>query len=191
MITEEFSNEFDILYNNISSNQAPGLDEYEKSVFLTQAQEALVIDLYRGTLGDSFESTEEVTRYLNSLVKSAGPYEVSTSIDTYGCKRFEVSPQNKILFIVFESAYTTKGQSNRDVLVERATHDTLAMARADRQSPPQGGRYVYGSRRRRSLLCRDTLLLADAGSPLGWLPYEPQSSHTPDAAAPRCATEYS
>ena len=125
MITEEFSNEFDILYNNISSNQAPGLDEYEKSVFLTQAQEALVIDLYRGTLGDSFESTEEVTRYLNSLVMSAGPYKVDTGIATCGCKRFEVSPQNKILFIVFESAYTTKGQNDRDVLVERATHDTL------------------------------------------------------------------
>ena len=38
MTTEEFSNEFDVLYNNIMSNQAPGLDEYEKSVFLTKAQ---------------------------------------------------------------------------------------------------------------------------------------------------------
>lgn len=38
MTRQEFSNEFDVLYNNISSNQAPGLDEYEKSVFLTKAQ---------------------------------------------------------------------------------------------------------------------------------------------------------
>lgn len=38
----EFSNEFDILYNNIMSNQAPGLSEYEKSVFLTKAQEEIV-----------------------------------------------------------------------------------------------------------------------------------------------------
>lgn len=42
MTNEEFSNEFDILYNNIMSNQAPGLDEYEKSVFLTKAQEDIV-----------------------------------------------------------------------------------------------------------------------------------------------------
>lgn len=42
MTTSEFSNQFDVLYNNISSNQAPGLDEYEKSVFLTKAQEELV-----------------------------------------------------------------------------------------------------------------------------------------------------
>lgn len=33
MTTQEFSSEFDILYNNIMSNAAPGLDEYEKSVF--------------------------------------------------------------------------------------------------------------------------------------------------------------
>lgn len=42
MTCEEFSNEFDILYNNVMSNQAPGLDEYEKSVFLTRAQDDIV-----------------------------------------------------------------------------------------------------------------------------------------------------
>lgn len=42
MTSEEFSNQFDILYNNITSNQAPGLNEYEKSVFLTKAQNELV-----------------------------------------------------------------------------------------------------------------------------------------------------
>lgn len=42
MTTQEFSNEFDILYNNVMSNQAPGLDEYEKSVFLNKAQKDIV-----------------------------------------------------------------------------------------------------------------------------------------------------
>lgn len=42
MTTSEFSNEFDVLYNNVTSNQAPGLDEYEKSVFLTKAQNEIV-----------------------------------------------------------------------------------------------------------------------------------------------------
>lgn len=42
MTTEEFSNEFDVLYNNIMSNEAPGLNEYEKSVFLTKAQDEIV-----------------------------------------------------------------------------------------------------------------------------------------------------
>lgn len=34
----EISNRFDVLYNNIMSNQAPGLDDYEKSVFFNKAQ---------------------------------------------------------------------------------------------------------------------------------------------------------
>ena len=38
----EFSNQFDVLYNNITSNQAPGLNEYEKSVFLTKAQDEVL-----------------------------------------------------------------------------------------------------------------------------------------------------
>ena len=42
MTAQEFSNEFDILYNNIMSNAAPGLNEYEKSVFLTKAQYEIV-----------------------------------------------------------------------------------------------------------------------------------------------------
>lgn len=69
MTNQEFSNEFDVLYNNIRSNLAPGIDEYEKSVILTQAQEGLIIDLYSGRLGDSFESSEEVRSYLRSLIK--------------------------------------------------------------------------------------------------------------------------
>lgn len=66
---EEWSAEFDMLYNNITSNQAPGLTEYEKSKFLTDAQETVVIMLYNGTLKNSFEETEEVTDYLSTLVK--------------------------------------------------------------------------------------------------------------------------
>lgn len=75
MTNEEFSNEFDTLVNSNSSS-LPLLtplrfDEYEKSVFLTKAQESVVISLYKGTLtGDSFEKTEELRRYLDSLVKT-------------------------------------------------------------------------------------------------------------------------
>ncbi len=38
MTNKEFSNEFDVLYDSISSMDAPGLDDYEKSVFLNKAQ---------------------------------------------------------------------------------------------------------------------------------------------------------
>lgn len=42
MTTTEFSNEFDVLYNNITNGKAPGLNGYEKSVFLTKAQDEIV-----------------------------------------------------------------------------------------------------------------------------------------------------
>ena len=52
MTTEEFSNEFDTLLNSYSTTEEPTntieLDEYEKSVFLTKAQEDVVIDMYNG-----------------------------------------------------------------------------------------------------------------------------------------------
>lgn len=42
MLVEEMNDTFDVLYNNIMSNAAPGLNEYEKSVFLTKAEYELV-----------------------------------------------------------------------------------------------------------------------------------------------------
>ena len=66
MNIEEFSNEFDIL----SGISGLNFDEYEKSVFLTKAQEDIVRQLYSGKLGDAFESTEQIRRYLAPLVRT-------------------------------------------------------------------------------------------------------------------------
>lgn len=67
----EWSAEFDLYYQNITSNQAPGLTEYEKSIFLTREEEAVVLNLYKGNLGDAFEETEELTHYLSTLTSHA------------------------------------------------------------------------------------------------------------------------
>lgn len=73
MTLTEFSDEFDILYNNIKSQSAPGLDAYEKSVFLTLAQEEVVEKAYIGmnALGSSFEETEFSRRILDKLIRQA------------------------------------------------------------------------------------------------------------------------
>ena len=42
MSVEEMDNMFDVLYNNITSNQAPGLNAYEKSIFLTKGQDEIL-----------------------------------------------------------------------------------------------------------------------------------------------------
>lgn len=49
MTVYEFSNQFDLLYNNITSNLAPGLNEYEKSVFLTKAQDEIVKNYFEAS----------------------------------------------------------------------------------------------------------------------------------------------
>ena len=78
MTIEEFSNEFDVLLNSYAANNPFGigqgltqLDEYEKSILLTEAQESIVRDLYNGKLtGEGFESTEEQRRNLDSLINT-------------------------------------------------------------------------------------------------------------------------
>lgn len=63
MTTDELYNEFNLYYNNLTSNQAAGLDRYEISVYLTKAQLALLDGLY-----SEFETSENVRRKLAPLV---------------------------------------------------------------------------------------------------------------------------
>jgi len=55
MTVTEFSNEFDISYNSIASNAAPGIDLYEKSVYLTKAQLELVKNYFNPN-GNKYKS---------------------------------------------------------------------------------------------------------------------------------------
>lgn len=73
MTIVEFSNEFDVLYNSITSNQAPGLDEYEKSVFLTQAQEDIVrcyFDPKSNKVQEGFDGSQKRQYDFSSLIKT-------------------------------------------------------------------------------------------------------------------------
>lgn len=108
MTALEFSSEFDILYDNIMSNQAPGLTEYEKSVFLTQAQEQVVLGIYKGTFdGDSFESTEEAKSYLSDLVvqKTYSNEDISRNSDSsISDKSYTVDRMEDAWVVLYESA---------------------------------------------------------------------------------------
>ena len=125
MTNPEFSIEFDILYNNISSNKAPGLNEYEKSVFLTKAQEQIVTELYSGrnTTYSSFEETEELRMYLHSLITTSS-LEESTEIDDIITSNSSVYklPEN-IMFITYETAILT---GNKEVTVYPVSQDELS-----------------------------------------------------------------
>jgi hypothetical protein len=74
MTTSEFSVEFDTLYNNIKSLSAPGLDEYEKSVLLTKAQEEIVKNYFNPTsnkLQQGFDGSEKRQVDFAELIKTA------------------------------------------------------------------------------------------------------------------------
>ena len=74
MTTQEFSDQFDLLYNNITSNQAPGLNEWEKSVFLTKAQEEILKNYFSpkgNPKQDGFDDTQKRQIDFSILMKSA------------------------------------------------------------------------------------------------------------------------
>lgn len=80
---EEFSNEFDVLYNNITSNQAPGLDIYEKSVFLTKAQDDIIKSYFNPRTNktqEGFDGNER--RQIDfSMIMRSKVYEPKTIIE--------------------------------------------------------------------------------------------------------------
>lgn len=81
MTIQEFSTEFDVLYNNVTSNQAPGLNEYEKSVFLTKAQSQLVNEYFNvGTdgFGGGFDGSQKRQYDFSGLIRVERLYDVNT-----------------------------------------------------------------------------------------------------------------
>lgn len=75
MTIEEFSDQFDLLYNNITSNQAPGLTEYEKSVFLTKAEKEIVKNYFSpqskgNTLQQGFDDSAKRQADFSMLLKT-------------------------------------------------------------------------------------------------------------------------
>ena len=81
MTNEEFSNEFDVLYNSITSNQAPGLDEYEKSVFLTKAQSDLLREYFNvkvDATNGGFDGSQKRQYDFSTLIRVANLFNVNT-----------------------------------------------------------------------------------------------------------------
>lgn len=82
MTNQEFSSEFDILYNNIMSNQAPGLDEYEKSVFLTKAQDEIVKNYFNpkgNKYQEGFDGSEKRQIDFSMLIVTEAVHEATVS----------------------------------------------------------------------------------------------------------------
>lgn len=107
---KEWSNQFDVLYNNITSNQAPGLNEYEKSVFLTKAQEEKVKNYFNpkgNTLQDGFDSNPKRQHDFSTLMRTTTlGYSASGVFDSRG---LDYILDDEIFLILSEYLTTTSG----------------------------------------------------------------------------------
>lgn len=98
-INSEFSNGFDVLYNNIVSNQSPGLDEYEKSVFLTKAQDDIIKSYFSPKTNKTFEGFDgsekrqiDFSMIMRSKIYTPREVTIKTYVNSEGTP---VSPPNK------------------------------------------------------------------------------------------------
>ena len=111
MTVQELSDLFDLMSNAFQRQSGFGstdylsFNEYEKSVYLTMAQQMFVISCYNGKnqSGYQFEITEEDRRTLDSLVCTAHPTEAQVSDNDHivsGSKFYKL-PMNT-MFITYE-----------------------------------------------------------------------------------------
>ena len=130
MTNEQFSNEFDVLINSNAISKPFGagdslfeFNEYEKSVFLTKAQETIIRQLYNGTLtGTSFEETQELRRYLSTLIKTK---EATCTNNNDGTYTVIFNAEDGVWFIVQEEAVITKNGCTINADIVPVRHDEL------------------------------------------------------------------
>ena len=123
MTTVEFSNEFDGLWSSFGGGLP--LDEYEKSVYLTKAEEELVKGLYRGTiLGVPLEDNEEIRRYLECLICTDNIKPSENKGINKDSQIFKL--KNDVLYIIYEHAELTEGvfcKNDTTLKIVPARHD--------------------------------------------------------------------
>lgn len=77
MNVNELCEEFNLVYNNLGSNKAPGLDKYEISVYMTKSQNIIEDGLYR-----EFEQSEEARKKLSNMLHTEILYP-QQNVDNY------------------------------------------------------------------------------------------------------------
>lgn len=130
MTITEFSHEFDISYNGIASNDAPPLDLYEKSVYLTKAQLELIKNYFNpkgNKYRDGFENSSKRRNDLNELIRTDKSTLQIASLDGIdeNSKFFKI-PSNTFLIIQEKakvSSTTSSCVNNKYLKVVPKTHD--------------------------------------------------------------------
>lgn len=126
MTHTEFSNEFDVLYNNIMSNAAPGLNEYEKSVFLTKAQEEIVKNYFNpkgNKYGEGMDDSPKRQIDFSELIRVAQGTLGGASITFDSRARVYNLPAD--LFIIINEAVDTNTGTKQIIPISYAEYTRL------------------------------------------------------------------
>lgn len=133
MTISEFSNNFDVLVHSYTrlrdfDNKEPydtiEFNEYEKSLYLTKAQEEVVLELYNGknAYRESFEQTEELRRYLADLIeeKRLDPITNSSNnpIGGEGSAFFSLPETPPVWFITYESVAVSNADCSKKTMMD-------------------------------------------------------------------------
>lgn len=105
MSNQEFDLGFDLLWNNIMSNTAPGLNSYEKSMFLTKAQDELLKNYFNPKGNKYLEGIDDSRKRELDFSVLVSVYEENNSIPDIGYSNngFSFSLPNDIFFLLNES----------------------------------------------------------------------------------------
>lgn len=113
MTAIEFSDQFDVMYNNIMSNAAPGLNEYEKSVFLTKAQDEVVKNYFNpkgNKYQEGFDGSAKRQIDFSKLMKSSS-ISLSTSNTSFDARAKVGTLPADVLVVINEVITLTSGGS--------------------------------------------------------------------------------
>lgn len=129
MTVSEFSIEFDTLYSNITSNLSPGLTEYEKSFFLTKAQEEIVKNHFsmksnaKGEgLNNSIKRDTDFSTLFKTIKLSLGTItENLNPINVLNPRVKQFTIANDYLFIINELCIIKKKAINGNILDTKTT----------------------------------------------------------------------
>lgn len=123
MTTQEFSDQFDVLYNNIMSNQAPGLDEYEKSVFLTKAQYEIIKNYFNPKSNKNQEGFDDSPKRQIDFSNLMAAKKQTTAVTTpttyvkFDSRSVLYEMPSDILFALNETAIVTENLKTRLITI--------------------------------------------------------------------------
>lgn len=125
MTSKEFSSQFDILYDNITSGKAPGLNDYEKSVLLTKAQDQLIKN-YFTPLGNKYQEghsdSHKRTIDFSNITKSKNA--ITGTIGT-GTTYRDTMIYERPTDILIPRGFVLRNDSNKELQVVSVTEEEL------------------------------------------------------------------